>query len=54
MRREMPATAGLNHVAIIDLGGGAALNAFEVDGSTIIDDLTTLEAMRGLMSHGLT
>ena len=80
MRREMPATSGFNHVAIItadldrlkdfyaaafggevtsemaaagdhprmaiiDLGGGAALNAFEVDGSTIIVRL---------MSHGLT
>ena len=76
MRREVPATSGFNHVAvitadldrlkdfyaaafggevtfemaaegdhprmaIIDLGGGAALNAFEVDGSTIIGDRRT-------------
>jgi catechol 2,3-dioxygenase-like lactoylglutathione lyase family enzyme len=85
MRREMPATSGFNHVAvitadldrlkdfyaaafggevtsemaaegdhprmaIIDLGGGAALNAFEVDGSTIIGDRRT-QGGRGPIDH---
>ena len=46
----MAAAGDHPRMAIIDLGGGAALNAFEVDGSTIIGDRRT-QGGRGPIDH---
>ena len=47
---EMAAKGGRPRMAIIDLGGGAALNAFEVDASTILGDRRR-QGGRGPIDH---
>jgi catechol 2,3-dioxygenase-like lactoylglutathione lyase family enzyme len=47
---EMAADGDHPRMAVIDLGGGAALNAFEVDGSTIIGDRRK-QGGRGPIDH---
>lgn len=45
---EMAAREGHPRMAIIDLGGGAALNAFEVDAASIVGERRTLGGRGGI------
>ncbi|MEO5841868.1 MAG: VOC family protein [Acidimicrobiales bacterium] len=47
---EMQAQPDHPHMIILDLGGGAALNIFEVEGDTIIGDRTR-QGDRGAIDH---
>ena len=47
---EMEARPDHPHMIILDLGGGAALNIFEVDSDTIIGDRRT-QGARGAIDH---
>jgi catechol 2,3-dioxygenase-like lactoylglutathione lyase family enzyme len=47
---EMPATPDHPRMAIIDLGGGAALNVFEVSADTIVGD-RRIQGGRGPVDH---
>jgi catechol 2,3-dioxygenase-like lactoylglutathione lyase family enzyme len=47
---EMPATEDHPRMAIIDLGGGAALNAFEVPAASIVGDRRS-QGGRGPIDH---
>jgi catechol 2,3-dioxygenase-like lactoylglutathione lyase family enzyme len=47
---ELPASPDHPHMKILDLGGGAALNVFEVDAAEIIGDRRT-KGRRGAIDH---